>query len=236
MTVIAPALALGFVIAHQIAYGSADAAAVDVQHRLRGLRRGRRADRRPLSAQPGRLAVLRRRGRLRRRRLRRRLRRSPDNPGSTALAVLNTATGPSTLVILALALMLFPTGRFLSAGLAPRGARADRAQRRRCRSCSCSSRARWPTRRPSSTRSASTRRRGCCTRSRIVGSVVVVATVLIAVAADDRALPRRPRARAPAAEVARAAWLGGLGLLALLLVLAQLDEPRDRHRARWWPA
>jgi len=38
------------------------------------------------------------------------------NPGSTGLALFNTATGPSTLVILGLALMLFPTGRFLSPG------------------------------------------------------------------------------------------------------------------------
>jgi hypothetical protein len=38
------------------------------------------------------------------------------NPGATPLAVLNNATGPGSLVILALAVMLFPTGRFLSAG------------------------------------------------------------------------------------------------------------------------
>jgi hypothetical protein len=38
------------------------------------------------------------------------------NPGATALAVFNNATGPGSLVVLALALMLFPTGRFQSAG------------------------------------------------------------------------------------------------------------------------
>jgi ligand-binding SRPBCC domain-containing protein len=37
-----PGAGLGFVVAHQIAYGSADAAQWDLQRRLRGLRRGRR--------------------------------------------------------------------------------------------------------------------------------------------------------------------------------------------------
>lgn len=38
----------------------------------------------------------------------------PARPGATALAVIVTATGPSALVVIAMALMLFPTGRFLS--------------------------------------------------------------------------------------------------------------------------
>jgi hypothetical protein len=38
-----------------------------------------------------------------------------STPAATALAVVNNATGPSSLIILALAVMLFPTGHFLNA-------------------------------------------------------------------------------------------------------------------------
>jgi hypothetical protein len=116
MTLIAPALAFGFVIAHQIAYGSADAAewTFAVGFVVYAAVGGLIADRYPRNpvgwlfcavgvgfAAGDFVADYADR---------------PGNPGATALAVLNTATGPGTLVVLALALMLFPTGRHLSAG------------------------------------------------------------------------------------------------------------------------
>jgi hypothetical protein len=116
MTWIAPALALGFVIAHQIAYGSADAAewTFGVGFVVYAAVGGVIADRYPRNpvgwlfcvvgvvfAAGDFVADYADRG---------------GNPGATALALLNTATGPGTLVVLALALMLFPTGRHLSAG------------------------------------------------------------------------------------------------------------------------
>jgi hypothetical protein len=116
MTWIAPALAFGFVIAHQIAYGSAGAAewTFGVGFVVYAAVGGLIADRYPRNpvgwlfcavgvvfAAGDFVADYADRG---------------GNPGATALAVLNTATGPGTLVVLALALMLFPTGRHLSAG------------------------------------------------------------------------------------------------------------------------
>ena len=116
MTWIAPALALGLVIAHQIAYGSADAAewTFGIGFVVYAAVGGLIADRYPRNPVGWLFCVIgvvfaagdfvsdyADRG---------------GNPGATALAVLNTATGPGTLVVLALALMLFPTGRFLSAG------------------------------------------------------------------------------------------------------------------------
>jgi hypothetical protein len=116
MTWIAPALAFGFVIAHQIAYGSADAAqwTFGIGFVVYAAVGGLIADRYPRNPVGWLFCVIgvvfaagdfasdyADRG---------------GNPGATALAVFNTATGPTTLVILALALMLFPTGRFLSAG------------------------------------------------------------------------------------------------------------------------
>jgi hypothetical protein len=116
MTWIAPALALGFVLAHQIAYGSADAAewTFGVGFVVYAAVGGVIADRYPRNpvgwlfcvvgvvfAAGDFVADYADRG---------------GNPGATALALLNTATGPGTLVVLALALMLFPTGRHLSAG------------------------------------------------------------------------------------------------------------------------
>ena len=116
MTWIAPALALGFVIAHQIAYGSADAAqwTFGIGFVVYAAVGGLIADRYPRNPVGWLFCVIgvvfaagdfvsdyADRG---------------DNPGATALAVFNTATGPTTLVILAVALMLFPTGRYLSAG------------------------------------------------------------------------------------------------------------------------
>jgi hypothetical protein len=115
MTWIAPALALGFVIAHQIAYGSADAAewTFGVGFVVYAAVGGLIADRYPRNpvgwlfcavgvvfAAGDFVADYADHG----------------NPGATPLAVLNNATGPGSLVILALAVMLFPTGRFLSAG------------------------------------------------------------------------------------------------------------------------
>ena len=116
MTWIAPALAFGLVIAHQIAYGSADAAqwTFGIGFVVYAAVGGLIADRYPRNPVGWLFCVIgvvfaagdfasdyADRG---------------GNPGATALAVFNTATGPTTLVILALALMLFPTGRFLSAG------------------------------------------------------------------------------------------------------------------------
>ncbi len=116
MTWIAPALALGFVIAHQVAYGSADAAqwTFGIGFVVYAAVGGLIADRYPRNpvgwlfcvigvvfAAGDFLSDYADRG---------------GNPGATALAVFNTVTGPTTLVILALALMLFPTGRYLSAG------------------------------------------------------------------------------------------------------------------------
>ena len=115
MTWIAPALALVVVIAHQIAYGSADAAqwTFGIGFVVYAAVGGLIADRYPRNAVGWLFCVVgvvfaagdlvsdyADRG----------------NPGATPLAVLNNATGPSSLVILMLALMLFPTGRFLSAG------------------------------------------------------------------------------------------------------------------------
>ena len=116
MTWIAPALALGFVIAHQIAYGSADAAqwTFGVGFVVYAAVGGLIADRYPRNpvgwlfcavgvvfAAGDFVADYA---------------DHPGNPGATPLAVFNNATGPASLVVLALALMLFPTGRFLSAG------------------------------------------------------------------------------------------------------------------------
>jgi hypothetical protein len=115
MTWIAPALALGLVIAHEIAYGSADAAqwTFGIGFVVYAAVGGLIADRYPRNpvgwlfcavgvvfAAGDFIADYADRG----------------NPGATPLAVLNNATGPGSLVILALAVMLFPTGRFLSAG------------------------------------------------------------------------------------------------------------------------
>jgi len=115
MTWIAPALALGFVIAHQVAYGSADAAewTFGVGFVVYAAVGGLIADRYPRNpvgwlfcavgvvfAAGDFVADYADHG----------------NPGATPLAVLNNATGPASLVVLALALMLFPTGRHLSAG------------------------------------------------------------------------------------------------------------------------
>ena len=116
MTWIAPALALGLVIAHQVAYGGADAArwTFGIGFVVYAAVGGLIADRYPRNPVGWLFCVIgvvfaagdfvsdyADRG---------------GNPGATALAVFNTATGPTTLVILALALMLFPTGRYLSAG------------------------------------------------------------------------------------------------------------------------
>ena len=116
MTWIAPALAFGLVIAHQIAYGSADAAqwTFGIGFVVYAAVGGLIADRYPRNPVGWLFCVIgvvfaagdfasdyADRG---------------GNPGATAPAVLNTATGPGTLVVLALALMLFPTGRHLSAG------------------------------------------------------------------------------------------------------------------------
>jgi hypothetical protein len=115
MTWIAPALALVLVIAHQIAYGSADAAqwTFGIGFVVYAAVGGLIADRYPRNpvgwlfcavgvvfAAGDFIADYADHG----------------NPGATPLAVLNNATGPGSLVILALAVMLFPTGRFLSAG------------------------------------------------------------------------------------------------------------------------
>jgi hypothetical protein len=115
MTWIAPALALVVVIAHQIAYGSADAAqwTFGIGFVVYAAVGGLIADRYPRNAVGWLFCVVgvvfaagdlvsdyADRG----------------NPGATPLAVLNNATGPGSLVILMLAVMLFPTGRFLSAG------------------------------------------------------------------------------------------------------------------------
>ena len=115
MTWIAPALALVVVIAHQIAYGSADAAqwTFGIGFVVYAAVGGLIADRHPRNPVGWLFCVVgvvfaagdlvsdyADRG----------------NPGATPLAVLNNATGPGSLVILMLAVMLFPTGRFLSAG------------------------------------------------------------------------------------------------------------------------
>ena len=115
MTWIAPALALVVVIAHQIAYGSADAAqwTFGIGFVVYAAVGGLIADRYPRNAVGWLFCVVgvvfaagdlvsdyADRG----------------NPGATPLAILNNATGPGSLVILMLAVMLFPTGRFLSAG------------------------------------------------------------------------------------------------------------------------
>jgi hypothetical protein len=115
MTWIAPALAFALVIAHQIAYGSADAAewTFGIGFVVYAAVGGLIADRYPRNpvgwlfcavgvvfAAGDFVADYADHG----------------NPGATPLAVLNNATGPGSLVILALAVMLFPTGRFLSAG------------------------------------------------------------------------------------------------------------------------
>ena len=115
MTWIAPALALVLVIAHQIAYGSADAAqwTFGIGFVVYAAVGGLIADRDPRNPVGWLFCVVGV------------VFAAGDfvsdyadhgNPGATPLAVLNNATGPSSLVILMLALMLFPTGRFLSAG------------------------------------------------------------------------------------------------------------------------
>jgi hypothetical protein len=115
MTWIAPALALVLVIAHQIAYGSADAAqwTFGIGFVVYAAVGGLIADRHPRNPVGWLFCVVGV------------VFAAGDfvsdyadhgNPGATPLAVLNNATGPSSLVILMLALMLFPTGRFLSAG------------------------------------------------------------------------------------------------------------------------
>jgi hypothetical protein len=116
MTWIAPALAAGVVIAHQLAYGLADAAqwTFSLGFVVYAAVGGLIADRYPRNPVGWLFCVVgigfgagdfigdyADRG---------------GNAGATALAVVNTATGPTTLVILALALMLFPTGHHLSAG------------------------------------------------------------------------------------------------------------------------
>jgi phage terminase large subunit-like protein len=115
MTWIAPALALVLVIAHQIAYGSADAAqwTFGIGFVVYAAVGGLIADRHPRNPVGWLFCVVGV------------VFAAGDfvsdyadhgNPGATPLAVLNNATGPSSLGILMLALMLFPTGRFLSAG------------------------------------------------------------------------------------------------------------------------
>ena len=115
MTWIAPALALVLVIAHQTAYGSADAAqwTFGIGFVVYAAVGGLIADRHPRNPVGWLFCVVGV------------VFAAGDfvsdyadhgNPGATPLAVLNNATGPSSLVILMLALMLFPTGRFLSAG------------------------------------------------------------------------------------------------------------------------
>jgi hypothetical protein len=122
MTWIAPVLAAGFVVAHEIAYGSADAArwTFSIGFVVYAAVGGLIADRYPRNPVGWMFCVV-----------------GvvfaggdfvaeyadhPGNPGATALAVFNTATGPSSLLVLALALMLFPTGRHLSAGWRRAGA------------------------------------------------------------------------------------------------------------------
>jgi hypothetical protein len=114
MAWIAPALAAVFLIAHQIAYGTADAAqwTFGIGFVVYAAVGGLIADRYP---------------------------RNPvgwlfcavgigfgagdfvseyadhlKNPGATPLAVLNTATAPASLLLLALAVMLFPNGHYLT--------------------------------------------------------------------------------------------------------------------------
>jgi hypothetical protein len=115
MTWIAPALALGLVIAHQIAYGSADAAQWTfgigfVVYAAVGGLIADRYPRNPVGWLFCAVGVVFAAGDF--------VSDYADhgNPGATPLAILNNATGPGSLVILALAVMLFPTGRFLSAG------------------------------------------------------------------------------------------------------------------------
>jgi hypothetical protein len=116
VTWIAPALAAGVVVAHQLAYGIADAAqwTFSIGFVVYAAVGGLIADRYPRNPVGWLFCVVGvvfAAGDL-----------ASDyadhggNPGATALAVINTGTGPSTLVILGLALMLFPTGRFLSRG------------------------------------------------------------------------------------------------------------------------
>jgi hypothetical protein len=116
MTWIAPALAAVFVTAHQIAYGSADAAQWTfsggfVVYAAVGGLIADRYPRNPVGWLFCAVGVVFAAGDF--------VSDYADharNPSGTALAVFNTATGPSTLVILALALMLFPTGHYLSVG------------------------------------------------------------------------------------------------------------------------
>ncbi len=116
MTWIAPALALVLVIAHQIAYGSADAAEWTfgigfVVYAAVGGLIADRYPRNPVGWLFCAVGVVFAAGDF--------VADYADhagNPGATPLAVFNNATGPSSLVILVLAVMLFPTGRFLSAG------------------------------------------------------------------------------------------------------------------------
>ena len=122
MTWIAPALALVLVIAHQIAYGSADAAQWTfgigfVVYAAVGGLIADRYPRNPVGWLFCAVGVVFAAGDF--------IADYADhagNPGATPLAVINNATGPASLVVLALALMLFPTGRFLSAGWRRAGA------------------------------------------------------------------------------------------------------------------
>jgi hypothetical protein len=115
MTWIAPALALGLVIAHQVAYGGTEVAqwtfgAGFVVYAAVGGLIADRYPRNPVGWLFCVVGVVFAAGDF--------VADYADHgsPGATPLAVLNNATGPGSLVVLALALMLFPTGRFLSAG------------------------------------------------------------------------------------------------------------------------
>jgi hypothetical protein len=113
MTWIAPVLAAGFVVAHQIAYGDADAAQWTfgigfVVYAAVGGLIADRYPRNPVGWLFCVVGVVFAAGDF--------FAEYADHTGATAVAAVNNATGPSTLVILALALMLFPTGRYLSAG------------------------------------------------------------------------------------------------------------------------
>ena len=220
MTWIAPALALGLVIAHQIAYGSADAAqwTFGIGFVVYAAVGGLIADRYPRNPVGWLFCVIgvvfaagdfvsdyADRG---------------GNPGATALAVLNTATGPGTLVVLALALMLFPTGRFLSAGW--RRAAAFMIAANVVLSLVLTLEpgqlsANTGVENPLGVDAAA----GLLHALADAGALVIVATVLIALAAIVRA--SAPRAGIERQQLKWLALLAVLGVavLALLLVIAQ---------------